>query len=140
MNKIIEDEIYNKPVNYEPKVNNRFVVYMENVPCYLIKAVTRPIASVTDGKYIYGDLILHIYDPIAPSASQVISEFIRANKTEFDEIKLVLLGPIGDIVEEWRFLKCKVVSIEHSKLDWSDKSDVVTIKVTLKPEEYIHEF
>lgn len=140
MSKIIEREveIFHKP--FDPKVNNRFIVYMKDIPTHVIKAVIRPIASVQDGKYIYSDLIVEMYDPIVPSTSQKLSEFIRANKTEFDEITLNLLGPIGDVVEKWSFRHCKVISIEYSKLDWSDKSDVVTIRMTLKPEEYIHEF
>jgi len=133
-----EDVQFHKP--FEPKLNDRFIVYMKDIPTHVIKAVIRPIASVQDDKYIYSNLILEMYDPIFPSTSEKISEFIRANKTEFDEIVLHILGPIGDVVEEWRFTHCKVISIEHSKLDWSDRSAAVTIRVTLKPEEYIHEF
>jgi hypothetical protein len=136
MIKIIEPEVnlFRKP--FEPKVNDRFVVYMEDIPTYVIKSVIRPIASVKDNSYIYSDLILEMYDPIYPSTSQKIFDYIRANKTEFDEIKLDILGPIGDVVEQWLFKKCKVVSIEYSKLDWSDGCSTV-IRMTLTPNKII---
>jgi hypothetical protein len=42
---------------FEPKLNNRFVVYMERIPTYLIHRVIRPVISTDGEKYKYDDLI-----------------------------------------------------------------------------------
>ena len=124
---------------FEPKLNDRFVVYMEDVPVYLINKVMRPIVSVEDDKYIYSDLILELYDPITPSATQIFTEFERKGKTTFDKIILSILGPIGDEVEKWVYKNCKIKTVEHSKLDWAN-SHPISLTVTLSFEEAIHEF
>jgi hypothetical protein len=124
---------------FEPKMNNRFIVYMETIPTWAIKSVIRPVASIKDDKYIYSELVLEMFDAIEPSTSQKITDLVRAKKTSFDEIILDILGPIGDVVEKWRFINSKVVSIEYSKLDWKD-SNPVLIKMILTPEQCVHEF
>ena len=68
---------------FEPKVQNRFIVNIDGVPAYLIKAAARP--SITNGtitldhinlkrklkgKSEWQDVSITLYDPIVPSAAQ----------------------------------------------------------------------
>ena len=124
---------------FYPKTNNRFFVYMDGVPVELIHKVIRPIVSVVEGKYTYSNLVLIIWDPIVPSASQIFTDFQRENKTTFDEITLDILGPVGEVVEKWVYKNCQLQDIIYSDCDWAD-SQPVNIKVRLSFEECIHEF
>lgn len=134
-----------KSNQFEPKMNNRFIVYMERIPTYVISKVIRPVISVDNGKYKYDDLVLEMYDPInqeqlnIKSTSTILTEFQREGKTTFDKIRLSILGPIGDEVEEWVFKNCKIEEIEYSQLDWSNGLPI-RIRMRLSFEECIHEF
>ena len=141
---MIESTVKKSP-DFEPKLNNRFVVYMERIPTYLIHRVIRPVISTDGEKYKYDDLILELWDPInqsqlhIESTSSILTQMQREGKTSFDEIKLSILGPIGDEVEQWVFKNCKIKTIEYSTLDWSiSKPIIITIRLSF--EEIIHEF
>jgi len=131
---------------FEPTLNDRFIVYMERIPTYVIYKVIRPLLSVDGDKYKYDDLVLEMYNPInqsqldIKSTSSILTEFEREGKTTFDEIKLSILGPIGDEVELWVFKNCKIKEIKYSTLSWKERHTPITITVRLSFEECIHEF
>ena len=82
--------------SFEPKMSNRFIMYIEGIPAYLVKAAGRP--EITNGKvtidhinvkrYVKGrsewsDLTITLYDPVVPSAAQAAMDeyeqsFVRA--------------------------------------------------------------
>ena len=65
---------------FEPKTANRFIMYMDGVPAYLIKGVTRPNINIDVqtlehinikrklGKAEWQDITITLYDPVVPSA------------------------------------------------------------------------
>lgn len=134
---------------YEPKNNNRFLVNLPDffdIPEYLVKSFERPSIKIldesTDGLYMDWKIIsLEIYDIVNPSVTHKIWNLVKALEGNDDDkslelaeklkgfdIKLQLLGPIGDIIEEWE-LKVKLVEILFG--DLSNEDDNVT-KITLK--------
>lgn len=125
--------------DFEPKLNNRFIVYMDGIPPYLIFKAYRPFVTTQEAKYVYSDLVLEVYDPIVPSTSQILTDFQRQGKTTFDKIEMHILGPIGDIVEQWSFHNCTLKTIQYSELDWSN-SHPITITLRFSFENVIHEF
>ena len=111
---------------FEPKTANRFIMYMDGVPAYLIKSVTRPNLNIEvqtldhinikrkirGGKAEWQDITMTLYDPIVPSGAQVAMEWVRLSHesvtgrngyADFYKKDLVIntLGPVGDLVEEW---------------------------------------
>ena len=110
---------------FEPKQANRFILYMDGVPSYLIKgvnAVTLTQGEVTlnhinvyrkvKGKTTWGDIQMTLFDPITPSGAQSVMEWVRLHHesvtgrdgySDFYKKDLVLyvLGPVGDVVSEW---------------------------------------
>ena len=110
---------------FEPKTANRFIMYMDGVPAYLIKSVTRPNLNIEvqtldhinikrklrGGKAEWQDITMTLYDPIVPSGAQVAMEWVRLSHesvtgrngyADFYKKDLVIntLGPVGDLVEE----------------------------------------
>jgi len=116
-------EIFFTP--FEPKLSNRFVMYIESVPAYLIRASGRPsitfnpvvldhinINRKVKGKGNWNDITIKLYDPIVPSAAQAVMEWVRLSHESVTgrdgysdfykkDITLHILGPVGDKVEEW---------------------------------------
>ena len=75
---------------YEPKVQNRFIMYIDGIPSYLIKKASAPSVNFTEikldhinvyrklkGKAEWQDMTLELYDPITPSGAQAVMEWVR---------------------------------------------------------------
>lgn len=124
---------------FEPKTKNRFIIEMEDIPAFVMKAIRRPHVINQDGKYIWSELEIEFYDPITPSTSQHMYSFIKDNKTRFETINVQCLGPVGDTVEQWKYKGCVVQSIEFGRLDWA-KTEPSTIVVIFTIEDVILDF
>ena len=139
---------------FEPKVQNRFVLYFEGIPSFMVKAASAP--SFTDeevkldhinsyrkirGKREWENMDLTLYDPITPSGAQAVMEWARlgyesvtgrAGYSDFYKKELTLnqLGPVGDIVGEWIIKGAFIVSADFGDYDWSS-SDVVYVTLSI---------
>ena len=134
-----ENEIFNKN-QLHPKTKNRFVVEISepwNFPSYLIKSITRP--SITSKGIVVETLKLKLYDPIAPTTSGFIWQYIRQDKGDITvSMKLKVLGPIGDDVEEYN-ITGKFSYFDFGELDWS-KDEPAEITAYFEVYECIHEY
>jgi len=128
---------------FEPKVTNRFIMYIDGIPSYMIKSAASP--SFTDGvikldhintyrkirgKREWQNMTLNLYDPITPSGAQAVMEWARlgyesvtgrAGYSDFykKDVTLNVLGPVGDIVGEWIIKGAFVVSSNFGAYNWS---------------------
>ena len=112
---------------FEPKTSNRFIMYVDGIPAYLVKGMSRPTLAidvntldhinikrkVRAGKAEWQDITMTLYDPVVPSAAQATMEWVRLSHesvtgrngyADFYKKDLVfnMLGPVGDKVEEWK--------------------------------------
>lgn len=139
---------------FEPKVQNRFIMYIDGMPSYLIKKAASPQVSFTDikldhinvyrklkGKAEWGDMTLQLYDAITPSGAQAVMEWVRLGHesvtgrngySDFYKKDLTLntLGPVGDIVGEWIIKGAYVKSANFGDYDWS-ADGYVSIELTV---------
>jgi hypothetical protein len=141
---------------FEPKVQNRFIMYMDGVPSYIIKKINRPqiefgevpldhinIVRTLKGKGRWGDFNMTLYDPIVPSGAQAVMEWIRTSHESATgrdgyadfykkDLQFEVLGPVGDIVEEWVLKGAFIKSAQFGEMDWAVDTQVeinLTIKV-----------
>ncbi len=141
---------------FEPKVQNRFVMYIDGIPSFMIRNVDAP--SFTDnvvkldhinsyrkirGKREWGDINMTLYDPITPSGAQAVMEWARksyesvtgrAGYSDFykQDLTINVLGPVGDIVSEWIVKGAFVTSFNQGSFDWSSDSQVdLTLTVAM---------
>jgi hypothetical protein len=150
---------------YEPKVQNRFIMYIDGIPTYLIKAAARPsIVNGTikldhintyrklKGKSEWQDIQISLYDPIVPSAAQACMEWVRLAHESVTgrngyadfykkDVTINVLGPVGDKVEEWQLKGAfpSTVDFNGSGLDWS-ANEALLINVTLTYDYCILQF
>jgi hypothetical protein len=140
---------------FEPKVQNRFIMYIDGIPAYLIKATGRPkitlntivldhmnIQRKLKGKAVWDDITLTLYDAIVPSAAQATMEWVRLSHESVTgrdgyadfykkDITINVLGPVGDKVEEWTLKGAFVNSADFGSMDWSTGEPVnVTINLS----------
>ena len=140
---------------FEPKLQNRFIMYVEGVPEYLIKKVARPsitfeevtldhinIQRYVKGKGAWQDLAIELYDPVVPSAAQACMEWIRLSHESVTgrdgysdfykkDVVINVLGPVGDKVEEWTLKGSWIKEATFGDMDWST-NEVIGISLTLK--------
>ena len=133
---------------FEPKVQNRFVMYIDGIPSFMVKNVSAPSFSddeiVLDhinsyrklrGKRTWDDMDLTLYDPITPSGAQAVMEWARlsyesvtgrAGYSDFykKDLTLNILGPVGDIVGEWVIKGAFIKSADFGDYDWSSAESV----------------
>ncbi len=149
--------------NFEPKMKNRYVMEIENIPSYLVKAANRPtiqfetitldhinVKRKLKGKGEWQDITITLYDPIVPSGAQAVMEWVRLGHESITgrrgyadfykkDITFYLLGPVGDKIEQWT-LKCAFIQqANFGELDFSS-NEVATIELTLSYDYAILEF
>ena len=141
--------------NWEPKTANHFILYVEGIPSFLMKATARPQITFGDividhmnvkrklkGKAEWGDVAVTLYDPIVPSGAQAVIEWIRLSHESVTgrdgyadfykkDVTINVLGPVGDKVEEWILKGAYISSATFGTLDWATDS-IVNIELTLK--------
>jgi len=139
---------------FEPKVANRFIMYIDGIPSYMVKSATSP--SFTDnivkldhintyrkirGKREWQNMTLTLYDPITPSGAQAVMEWARlsyesvtgrAGYSDFykKDVTLNLLGPVGDIVGEWIIKGAFIQNSNFGQYNWSTDT-AVEVSLTL---------
>ena len=128
---------------FEPKQANRFILYMDGMPSYILKgvsAVTLNQGIVTlnhinverkvKGKSVWQDVTLTLFDPITPSGAQATMEWVRLHHESVTgrdgysdfykkEIRINTLGPVGDIVEEWILKGAYCQNANFGDMDWT---------------------
>lgn len=140
---------------FEPKVTNRFIMYVDGIPSYFIKKATVP--SITfetikldhinvyrkiKGKGEWQDIDLALYDPITPSGAQAVMEWVRLSHesvtgrdgySDFYKKDLTLnaLGPVGDIVSEWVIKGAYIQKYSTNDFNWADGNVASEITLTL---------
>lgn len=139
---------------FEPILSHRFMLYIDGIPSYMIKAVNG--LGWDDGevtldhistyykiraKRRYSDLTLNLYDPVSPSGAQAVEEWARlgyerltARSGYFDmyakDLKMVVIGPPGDIVREWIIKRAFIKTANFGQYDWSTEV-YTTIDLTI---------
>lgn len=139
---------------FQPKVKNRFIVYVDGLPSFLVKKIDRPkwrgdrialdhinIQRYVMGKVTWEEISMDLYDPITPSATQAVFEWFRlahesvtgrAGYADFYKKDMTIneIGPVGDKISEWTLIGAFPTSFNGGDLDWSTQ-DPVIVSVTI---------
>jgi len=149
--------------NFEPKMKNRYVMEIDTIPSYLVKAMNRPtiqfetialdhinVKRKLQGKGDWQDITITLYDPIVPSAAQKVMDWIRLGHESITgrrgyadfykkDITFYLLGPVGDKIEQWTLKGAFITSANFGELDWAS-NDPLSIELTLSYDYAILEY
>ena len=134
---------------FEPKTKNRFIMYIEGIPAYLIKTANRPsiefeeivldhinVKRYIKGKGAWQPVDITLYDPVvheSVTGRDGYSDFYKKDVT------FNLLGPVGDVVEEWVLKGAYIQSANFGDLDYAS-TDPAEITLTLKYDYAILQF
>ena len=140
---------------FEPKVKNRFILYVDGIPSFIIKKTDRPklsqaskeldhinIKTYYKGKSVWGSITMELYDPIVPSGAQSVMEWVRLHHESVTgrdgyqdfykkDLTINVLGPVGDKVEEWTLKGAFITSADFQEMDWSDDGAAQMINLSI---------
>ena len=138
---------------FEPKVQNRFILYVSGIPSFFIKGLSGleitndeillnhiNIQRKVKGRSKWNDVTMTLYDPITPSGAQAVMEWVRLGHESVTgrdgysdfykkDLTIDILGPVGDIVSEWILKGAFIKSAKFSDLDWGQ--DATAQEITL---------
>ena len=140
---------------FEPKLQNRFIMYIDGIPAYIVKKVGRPNISFNDvtldhinvkrklkGKADWQDITADLYDPVTPSGAQAVMEWVRLSHESVTgrdgysdfykkDVRINTLGPVGDVVEEWILKGAYCQAANFGEMDWAQDAPL-SIQMTIE--------
>ena len=140
---------------FEPKQANRFILYMEGIPSFIIKGVSAVsltqgevvlnhinVLRKVKGKSVWNDVTMTLFDPITPSGAQAVMEWVRLHHESVTgrdgysdfykkDMKINVLGPVGDVVSEWILKGAFVKEATFGDYNWDTENEAKQIELTL---------
>ena len=147
------------PFKYEPKRVNRFFAEFSEelgIEVWLIQKFKRPSMKINSvqiqfmneqnyvaGRYSWEEMQLTFLDPIGPSTSQILMEWVRLHAESLTgregyaagykkNILLKAVDPTGVEVEKWTLEQCMVTAIDFGENSYEDDT-LTNIQLTIQP-------
>ena len=157
------DLLMKMPVPYEPKRQNRFIMRFPSslgINEWFVESASRPTVTVNAtpipflntetyvaGRFTWGTINVTLRDPIGPSATQAVMEWIRLCAESVTgrmgyaagykkQVDLEMLDPTGVVVERWLLEGCFITSSNFGTLGYA-QDGLATIQLTLRPDRCI---
>ena len=149
---------------FEPKQPNRFIMYMDGFPSYIVKGVGAvtlnqgvvPLNHINvqryvKGKSVWGTIQFTLFDPISPSGAQAVMEWVRLHHESVTgrdgysdfykkDLTFNVLGPVGDVVSEWIIKGALIVDTNFGEYSWDTVDQAISLTMTVQPDYCILNF
>lgn len=152
------DLLMKMPIPYEPKKQNRFILRFPSslgINEWFVQSASRPQIQVKDveipflntstyvaGRFTWQTIQVTFRDPIGPSASQALMEWVRLCAESVTgrmgyaagykkDVDLEMLDPTGVVVEKWILYGTFLTTVNFGTLDYS-QDGLATIQGTLR--------
>ena len=140
---------------FEPKQKNRFIMYIDGFPSYMVKgvgAVSLTQGSVAlnhinvqryvKGKTVWNTVQFTLFDPITPSGAQAVMEWVRLHHESVTgrdgysdfykkDLTIDVLGPVGDVVSEWIIKGAFIKDASFADMNWDTDNEAQNIDLTI---------
>lgn len=153
------DLLIKAPIEYEPLRKNRFLLRFPSdlgIQEWWVASASRPqiqqnateipfinTSQWVVGRYQWQDIQVQLRDPIGPSASQAVMEWVRLHSESVTgrqgyavaykrDLVLEMLDPTGTVVSQWIIVQSMITGANFGDLAYS-QDDLATIDLTLKP-------
>ncbi len=147
------------PFEYEPKRNNRFFAEFADelgIEVWKVQKFKRPSMKINSvevdfmneknyvaGRYRWEEMEITFLDPIGPSTSQQLMEWVRLHAESLTgrmgykagyakNILLKSLDPTGIEVEKWFLEQCMITGISFGDFDYGN-DELINITLTIQP-------
>lgn len=153
------DLLIKSPETYEPLRKNRFLLRFPSdlgIQEWWVSSASRPSFTQNEtevpfintsnwviGRYQWEQMTITLRDPIGPSASQAVMEWVRLHSESATgrqgyavsykrDLVLEMLDPTGVAVSQWIIKSAMIVSTNFGNLDYTDDS-LADITINIRP-------
>ena len=160
------DLLMKMPLPYEPKRQNRFILRFPSslgINEWFVESTARPHITINPveipflntstyvaGRFTWQTIPAIFRDPIGPSASQALMEWVRLHSESVTgrqgyaagykkDVELELLDPTGVVIEKWILQGTQLNDVDFGSLGY-DSNDIAEITATLRFDRAIHVF
>lgn len=160
------DLLMKMPVPFEPKRVNRFILRFPSslgINEWYVSSASRPNVTINSteiqflntstyvaGRFVWNEINVTFRDPIGPSASQALMEWVRLHAESVTgrmgyaagykkDVELEMLDPTGVVVEKWILQGTFLTDVNFQDLDYSN-DDLATIQAKLRMDRCIQVF
>jgi hypothetical protein len=157
------DLLMKMPVPYEPKRQNRFILSFDStlgINEWFVESSSRPHITINPteipflntstyvaGRFTWGVINVTFRDPIGPSASQALMEWVRLCAESVTgrmgyaagykkNVEVSMLDPTGVVVEKWILEGTFLSDVNFNSLDYKSDS-LATITASLRMDRCI---
>lgn len=155
----MSDLLIKAPIEYEPLRKNRFLMRFPSdlgIQEWWVSSASRPTITMGEteipflntstwvvGRYVWEQIQITLRDPIGPSASQAVMEWIRLATESATgrqgyavayarDLILEMLDPTGVAVSQWVLKNCIPISCNFGELSYDDDG-LADITLTIRP-------
>jgi len=149
---------------FEPKQPNRFIMYIDGFPSFMVKGVSAVsltqgsvalnhinVQRFVKGKTVWNTIDFTLFDPITPSGAQAVMEWVRLHHESVTgrdgysdfykkDLTFNVLGPVGDVVSEWIIKGALITSATFGDYNWDTVDAAVEISMTVQPDYCVLNF
>ena len=156
----MSDLLLKSPIEYEPLRKNRFLLRFPSdlgIQEWWVSSTSRPqiqmgateipflnTSTYVVGRYTWETISVTLRDPIGPSASQAIMEWVRLHSESVTgrqgyavaykrDLVLEMLDPTGTVVSQWIIKNAMITDAKFGDLSYSDDG-LAEITLTLRPQ------
>jgi hypothetical protein len=157
------DLLMKMPVPYEPKRQNRFILRFPSnlgINEWFVESAARPHIKINSteiqflntstyvaGRFVWDPITVKFRDPIGPSASQALMEWVRLCAESVTgrmgyaagykkNVDLDMLDPTGVVVEKWILQDTFLTDVNFDSLSYSQDA-LATITASLRMDRCI---
>jgi hypothetical protein len=148
---------------FEPAQKNRFIVYIDGIPSYMVKGMsavsfTNNVVELNHmnvqrnvkGKTKWNSINFTLFDPITPSGKQAVMEWQRLHHESVTgrdgysdfykkDLTFNVVGPVGDIVSEWVVKGALITEGGFGDYNW-DEDGAVELTMSVQPDYCVLNF
>ena len=149
---------------FEPKQPNRFIMYIDGIPSFMVKGVGAVsveqgavelnhmnVVRYVKGKTKWSTMEFTLFDPITPSGAQAVMEWVRLSHESVTgrdgysdfykkDLTFNVIGPVGDVVSEWVVKGAMITNASFGDYGWDTTDAAVEVKMTVQPDYCILNF
>jgi hypothetical protein len=160
------DLLMRMPVPYEPLRKNRFIFRFPDelgIQEWWVSTGSRPKYTSTEleipflntstfviGRFTWDSIGVLFRDPIGPSATQALMEWVRLHSESVTgrqgyaagykkDVELEMLDPTGVVVQKWMLQGTQINDADFGTLDYSS-NDIADINITFRFDRAINVF
>ena len=154
----MSDLLMKMPLQYEPLRKNRWLIRFPSdlgIQEWWLESAKRPSIQQKDveipflntstwvvGRYTWDTIQVVLRDPIGPSASQAVMEWVRLHSESVTgrqgysagykrDVEIEMLDPTGVVVSKWILKNTMCTNVDFGDLNYS-QDDLATITMTLR--------